>query len=208
MRRSILFSIGLPLAYAWTTPAVVRGGQWRSPRLAASSSALGAATLSAPFNLETTASTTTDKHHTVTPHENHNDEHMRHSLLGLAQSRSNVNVEEMTHIFLSPHVHPPGTLSWDVLDSSYSILHGWSKTNCLEGAKTAHAILHRLMQEEDYTDDERLVTSKHFGMVVDGYCHADDPHAAEAVLSEMKEAPNRILLNTILSVICTTGRFT
>jgi hypothetical protein len=79
-----------------------------------------------------------------------NDENNMMNLLESAQSSSCVHLEEMTFIFLSSsQQHPPGTLSWDVLDTSYSVNYAWSKTSTQIGAETAHAIFKRLQEEEN-----------------------------------------------------------
>lgn len=128
------------------------------------------------------------------------------SLLDPVQSSSSDDcLKEMTRIFLSSETHPPGTLSWDVLDTSYSVLHAWSKTNTYVGAQVAHNILKRLLLEQEYSQKQDLVTPKLFGMVVEAYNRADDPRAAEQVLSEMTQAPNRIILNSILNAWARKG---
>lgn len=132
-----------------------------------------------------------------------NDENNMMNLLEPAQSSSSVHLEEMTFIFLSPvQQHPPGTLSWDVLDTSYSVMNAWSKTSTQIWAETAYAIFKRLLEEENATN-KQLVFPKHYGMVVGAYAKADNPRAAaEEFLQENLHGPspaNRVLLNSILT---------
>jgi len=184
------------VALAWTNPSFIVG---RNSAAVTRAPSLSAATLSA-----TDSSTTAyggDSRDSLTTHLC--DEGIM-TLLQTVPSSSSACLEEMTSIFLDSETHPPGTLSWDVLDTSYTVLNAWRKTARNLGAETAHNILKRLLLEEECTN-KQLVNMKHYGMVVEGYSKADNPQAAEQVLGEMKEAPDRILLNSIMTAWARQG---
>jgi len=126
-------------------------------------------------------------------------------LLKTVPSSSSVCLEELTTIFLDSETYPPGTLSSDVLGyASFTVLNEWRKTASQAGAEMAHNILKRLILEEECTS-KQLVTLKHYGMVVDAYSRADNPRAAEQVLGEMKEAPDRAILKPIMNAWARQG---
>lgn len=192
-------AILLHAALAWTNPAVgisLINNARLAPRRRPSCAFFAAATLSVDI-------TTTDDKQVSLNSDDHQDLDDNSHYLDIPQNQD--FVDEMTSIFLSPTRHPPGTLSWDVLDKTFTVLNSWSKTGTLEGAQTAHSILQRCLQEELHSNKQNVVDIKHFGMVVEAYSKAGYPQAAEQVLCEMKQAPNRILLNSILTAYARQG---
>jgi len=182
-------------AFAWTNPVSNMGS------LAASSSAHRA-----PSSPRAPLSAATLSAKRATPEdEYHKDQNAMTGLydednvseLKTVPSSSSVSLEGTTSIFLDSETHPPGTLSQDMLDTSFAVLNAWSKTATQMGAETAHKILSRLKLEEECTN-KQLVTMKHYGTVVEGYSKAKNPRAAEQVLGEMREAPDRRMLNSIV----------
>jgi pentatricopeptide repeat protein len=127
------------------------------------------------------------------------------SLLESAQTSSPVCLTEMTKILLDRSAHPPGSLSWDVLDASFPVLHAWAKTHTVVGAQTAQEILERLHLEERYRN--QLVTPKHYGVLVDACAKSNHPQAAqraEEMLAKMQQ-PNRVAYNAAMSAWARQG---
>jgi pentatricopeptide repeat protein len=111
----------------------------------------------------------------------------------------------MTKILLDRKAHPPGSLSWDVLDSSFPVLLAWAKTRTVVGAQTAQEILERLHLEERYR--KPLVTPKHYGVLVDAWAKSNHPQAAqraEEALTKMPQ-PNRVAYNAVMSAWARQG---
>jgi pentatricopeptide repeat protein len=127
-------------------------------------------------------------------------------MLESAQLSSSVCLEEMTKILLDRDAHPPGSLSWDVLDAAFPVLNAWAKTHTEVGAQTAENILERLQLEEN-SSRKQLVTAKHYGVVVDAWAKSNHPQAAqraEFILNKMK-SPNRVAYNAVMSAWARQG---